>query len=97
MQWTSSEHPFFVDSHITYSSTFNAPRPRSGIDLLTHINVLQSTFLKPGALVRPERWENLRSETNAIPGLWSNTLTFLNGNPINGNRACIGFKFALTE
>jgi len=24
-------------------------------------------------------------------------LTFLNGNPINGNRACIGFKFALTE
>lgn len=65
--------------------------------LLSHIIVLQFTRLNPGTFDRPERWENLRSETNAIPGLWSNTLTFLNGNPTNGNRACIGFKFALTE
>lgn len=85
-----------MDSHITYNPTFIAPRPRPGIDLLTHIIVMHY-LSKPGALDRPERWENLRPETNAIPGLWSNTLTFLNGNPINGNRACIGFKFALTE
>ncbi|KZT67097.1 cytochrome P450 [Daedalea quercina L-15889] len=31
------------------------------------------------------------------PGLWGNMLTFLNGNPLNGNRACIGFRFAINE
>ena len=31
------------------------------------------------------------------PGLWGNMLTFLNGNPLNGNRACIGFRFAVNE
>ncbi|TFK48631.1 cytochrome P450 [Heliocybe sulcata] len=33
----------------------------------------------------------------AVPGLYSNTLTFLNGTPLHGNRACIGYKFALPE
>ncbi|KAH8114681.1 cytochrome P450 [Phellopilus nigrolimitatus] len=46
---------------------------------------------------KPERWLNPPSSINAIPGLWSNILTFLNGNPVNGNRACIGYKFALAE
>jgi hypothetical protein len=46
---------------------------------------------------RPERWDCPPQEANAIPGLYSNILTFGNGNPINGNRACIGFKFALLE
>ena len=36
----------------------------------------------------------IRAETNAILGLYSNILTFLRGNPINGNRAC---KFTLLE
>ncbi|KAH9922636.1 cytochrome P450 [Fomitopsis serialis] len=31
------------------------------------------------------------------PGLWGNMLTFGNGNPVNGNRACIGFRFAINE
>ncbi|TFY57970.1 hypothetical protein EVJ58_g6705 [Rhodofomes roseus] len=31
------------------------------------------------------------------PGLWGNMLTFGNGNPLNGNRACIGFRFAINE
>ncbi|KAJ7070036.1 cytochrome P450 [Mycena amicta] len=35
----------------------------------------------------------------SIPGLWANTLTFLNGNggSLEGNRACIGWRFALIE
>ncbi|OCB84952.1 cytochrome P450 [Sanghuangporus baumii] len=46
---------------------------------------------------KPERWMNLPPSTNSIPGLWSNILTFLNGNVVNGNRSCIGYKFAITE
>ncbi|KDQ62249.1 hypothetical protein JAAARDRAFT_148989 [Jaapia argillacea MUCL 33604] len=48
-------------------------------------------------LFRPERWKSPPEEAKAIPGLYSNILTFLNGNPINGNRACIGYRFALIE
>ena len=48
-------------------------------------------------LFRPERWANPPEAARAIPGLFANTLTFLNGNPLNGNRACIGFKFAMFE
>ncbi|KAI0078237.1 cytochrome P450 [Panus rudis PR-1116 ss-1] len=33
-----------------------------------------------------------------VPGLWGKyMLTFLNGNPLNGNRACIGYRFAINE
>jgi len=46
---------------------------------------------------RPERWEHPPHESHAVPGLYSNILTFLNRNPVNGNRACIGYKFALAE
>ena len=46
---------------------------------------------------RPERWDTPPQEARVIPGLYSNTLTFLNGNPVGGNRACIGYKFALME
>ncbi len=60
---------------------------------------------------RPERWledrdsektdEGERGEKGerrrAIQGLWGNMLTFGGGNPVNGNRSCIGYKFALSE
>ena len=46
---------------------------------------------------RPERWAAPPASARAVPGLWGSTLTFLNGNPISGNRACIGYKFALLE
>ncbi|THH12900.1 hypothetical protein EUX98_g9779, partial [Antrodiella citrinella] len=59
----------------------------------------------------PERWlegdadRHIRQAGNAekrklgesIHGLWGNMLTFLNGNPVNGNRACIGWRFAVSE
>jgi cytochrome P450 len=48
---------------------------------------------------RPERWEGDGPPRASfdVPGLYANTLTFLNGNPLHGNRACIGYKFALAE
>lgn len=47
---------------------------------------------------KPERWAaHSLSRANSIPGLYSNIMTFLNGNPIDGNRSCIGYKFALLE
>ncbi|KZP19241.1 cytochrome P450 [Athelia psychrophila] len=39
---------------------------------------------------RPER-------RHGVPGLYAGILTFLNGNPLSGNRACIGYRFALLE
>ncbi|TCD59981.1 hypothetical protein EIP91_010949 [Steccherinum ochraceum] len=40
----------------------------------------------------------LREKRGArVQGLWGNMLTFLNGNPVNGNRACIGWRFAVNE
>ncbi|TFY50218.1 hypothetical protein EVG20_g11649 [Dentipellis fragilis] len=48
---------------------------------------------------RPDRWLKPPEAAQAIPSLYSNTLTFLNGAPTggNGHRACIGYKFALSE
>ncbi|KAA1473752.1 cytochrome P450 [Dentipellis sp. KUC8613] len=48
---------------------------------------------------RPDRWLNPPEAAQAIQGLYSNTLTFLNGAPTggNGHRGCIGYKFALYE
>ncbi|KAI9443070.1 cytochrome P450 [Lactarius indigo] len=48
---------------------------------------------------RPERWMTLPPAVRAVPGLYAHTLTFLNGNGsgTTGNRACIGFRFALAE
>ncbi|RDB17901.1 hypothetical protein Hypma_000804 [Hypsizygus marmoreus] len=48
---------------------------------------------------KPERWASLPETARAIPGLFAHTLTFLNGNGSvsEGNRACIGWRFALIE
>ena len=32
-----------------------------------------------------------------VQGLWGNMLTFGGGKPVNGNRSCIGYRFALSE
>jgi hypothetical protein len=49
------------------------------------------------AIRSPERWERQPEKSKAVPGLFANTLTFLNGNFVHGNRSCIGWQFALTE
>ncbi|KAF8604787.1 cytochrome P450 [Ceratobasidium sp. AG-I] len=41
---------------------------------------------------RPERWDNLPEAAKDMPGVWSHLMTF-----IHGNRACIGYRFALIE
>ena len=58
---------------------------------------------------RPERWEEIRRREEAgekgekegrgkqVQGLWGSMLTFGGGNPVNGNRSCIGYRFALSE
>ncbi|KAI8976724.1 cytochrome P450 [Trametes punicea] len=33
----------------------------------------------------------------AVQGLWGNMMTFGGGNIVNGNRSCIGYRFALSE
>ncbi|KAH9933274.1 cytochrome P450 [Amylocystis lapponica] len=53
---------------------------------------------------RPGRWAEAEAEGGVsggrragVPGLWGNMLTFGNGNAVNGHRACIGYRFALSE
>ncbi|EMD39705.1 hypothetical protein CERSUDRAFT_112008 [Gelatoporia subvermispora B] len=38
-----------------------------------------------------------RAWKRKMPGLWSNLMTFGNGNAISGHRACIGYRFSLVE
>jgi cytochrome P450 len=41
---------------------------------------------------RPERWEAIPEAVKAIPGVFSNLLTFL-----AGTHACIGYRFSIIE
>ncbi|KAJ7065420.1 cytochrome P450 [Mycena amicta] len=40
----------------------------------------------------PDRWDNVPGATNAIPGVWSNIMTFW-----AGPHGCIGYRFSLAE
>ncbi|CDO70484.1 hypothetical protein BN946_scf184569.g27 [Trametes cinnabarina] len=58
---------------------------------------------------RPDRWlarlnpDDMderpfrKGHRTAAQGLWGNMMTFGGGNPVNGNRSCIGYRFALSE
>jgi len=61
------------------------------------VNRSRRIWGEDAGVFRPERWEHPPQESFGIPGLYSNILTFLNGNPLYGNRACIGYKFAVAE
>ncbi|KAG9128435.1 hypothetical protein FRC07_012543 [Ceratobasidium sp. 392] len=41
---------------------------------------------------RPERWDNLPEAAKTMPGVWGHLMTF-----IQGNRSCIGYRFAVAE
>lgn len=41
---------------------------------------------------RPERWIHPPEAVSAIPGMWSNLLTF-----IGGPHSCIGYRFSIIE
>ncbi|KAN0087796.1 Cytochrome P450 [Tylopilus felleus] len=56
------------------------------------INKSGSIWGQDAHIFRPERWKNPPQGSKAIQGLYSNILTFL-----NGNRGCIGYRFALAE
>ncbi|OSD01474.1 cytochrome P450 [Trametes coccinea BRFM310] len=57
----------------------------------------------------PERWMRDSVSTDVddiltrqgrramVQGLWGHMLTFGGGTPVNGNRSCIGYRFALSE
>ena len=54
--------------------------------------ILCGTLSTDSCLCRPERWEDPPETIRKIPGVWSDTMTFL-----GGPRSCIGYRFALTE
>ncbi|KAF8798856.1 cytochrome P450 [Phlegmacium glaucopus] len=56
------------------------------------INKSEVFWGEDAGVFRPERWAAPPEDARLIPGLYSNMLTFL-----NGNRACIGYKFAIFE
>lgn len=48
----------------------------------------------------PERWldsGNIKDKERALKGLWGGILTFGSGHVVNGNRSCIGYRFAINE
>ncbi|KAK0464724.1 cytochrome P450 [Desarmillaria tabescens] len=95
---TSTAPGGYVDKHGVRRYTIKVKK----WDIITipiqAINDSERLWGEDSKVFRPERWA-ARSplRANSIPGLYSNIMTFLNGNPIDGNRSCIGYKFALLE
>ncbi|TFK88470.1 cytochrome P450, partial [Polyporus arcularius HHB13444] len=88
-------------------------RVRKGDIISVPIQALNKNTADWGAdaeVFRPERWvdgevgENGEKEAEGegegrrrVQGLWGSMLTFGGGTPVNGNRSCIGYRFALSE
>jgi len=56
------------------------------------IHRLESFWGEDANEFKPERWEDIPEAAKAIPGVYSNLLTF-----ITGTHACIGYRFSLIE
>ncbi|KAH9968095.1 cytochrome P450 [Russula dissimulans] len=56
------------------------------------IHRLKSLWGEDADEFKPERWEAIPEEAEAIPSVFSNLLAFL-----TGSHACIGYRFAVTE
>ncbi|CAE6529926.1 unnamed protein product [Rhizoctonia solani] len=56
------------------------------------MNRVKEIWGDDAAEFKPERWDNLPEAAKQMPGVWGHLMTF-----IHGNRACIGYRFALIE
>ncbi|RXK38459.1 hypothetical protein M231_04224 [Tremella mesenterica] len=56
------------------------------------INISTDVWGPDASTFNPDRYDNLPSSSNQVPGVWGNLLTFL-----GGTRNCIGYRFALAE
>ncbi|KAI0258648.1 cytochrome P450 [Gloeopeniophorella convolvens] len=82
----------FIDVHGVERREF---RMRKGDVVLVPIRTihrLKSIWGADADEFKPERWESIPEAAKAIPGVWSNLLTF-----INGAHACIGYRFSIIE
>ncbi|KAJ3898966.1 cytochrome P450 [Lentinula edodes] len=59
---------------------------------LHQVNTDKSLWGPHAREFRPDRWLNVPSGVQAIPGVWSNLLTFW-----GGTHGCIGWRFSVTE
>ncbi|KAJ6530003.1 cytochrome P450 [Mycena vulgaris] len=59
---------------------------------LLAVNTDKALWGEDAAEFKPERWDHLPEAVKAIPGVWSNLMTFFAG-PHN----CIGFRFSVAE
>ncbi|KAJ7242990.1 cytochrome P450 [Mycena rebaudengoi] len=59
---------------------------------LLAVNIDKTLWGEDAAEFKPERWEHLPGTVQAIPGVWSNLMTFF-----AGPHHCIGFRFSLAE
>ncbi|KAI0267407.1 cytochrome P450 [Gloeopeniophorella convolvens] len=82
----------FTDVHGVERREF---RMRKGDVVLVPIRTihrLKSIWGADADEFKPERWESIPEAAKAIPGVYSNLLTF-----ISGAHACIGYRFSLIE
>lgn len=56
------------------------------------VNTSTAIWGPDAAEFNPDRFDNLPAESNTVPGVWGNLMTFL-----GGTRNCIGYRFALGE
>lgn len=51
----------------------------------------------PERFMKGQEKEGVEDEERGLKGLWGGILTFGSGHVVNGNRSCIGYRFAINE